>query len=74
MGTHGCGLTLSVVVCLLVPVHPASAQQIPPSYDFLTDARVSGALLVNSRPGSGGATALMRQSLSEVRPLRELLH
>jgi hypothetical protein len=68
MHTHRCGLTLSVVVCLLVLVRPAPAQQIPPGYDLLTDPRVSGALLVNSRPGSGGATALMQQSLSEVRP------
>jgi hypothetical protein len=68
MRAHGCGLTLSVVVCLLVLVQPAPAQQIPPGYDLLTDARVSGALLVNSRPGSGGAIALMQQSLSEVRP------
>ena len=67
MRTQGRGLTLSVVVYLLVLFHPAPAQQIPPGYDLLTDARVSGALLVNSRPGSGGATALMRQSLSEAR-------
>ena len=30
MRTHGCGLTLSVVVYLLMLVHPAPAQQIPP--------------------------------------------
>ncbi|MBP1679652.1 MAG: hypothetical protein H6Q29_1563, partial [Bacteroidetes bacterium] len=68
MRTHRCGLSLSVIVCLLIVAHPVPAQQIPPGYDLLTDARVSGALLVNSRPGSGGATALMKQSLSEVRP------
>ena len=68
MRTHRCGLSLSVIVCLLIVAHPVPAQQIPPGYDLLTDARVSGALLVNSRPGSGGATALMRQSLIEVRP------
>ena len=68
MHTHGCGLTLSVVVFVLVLVHPAPARQIPPGYDLRTDARVSRALLVNSRPGSGGATALMRRSLTEVRP------
>jgi hypothetical protein len=68
MRARECGLALSVVVCLLVLVLPAPAQQILPGYDLRTDARVSGALLVNSRSGSGGATALMRQSLSEVRP------
>jgi len=30
MRTYGCGLTLSAVVYLLVLVHPAIAQQIPP--------------------------------------------
>jgi len=30
MRAHGCGLTLSVVVGLLVLIHPAPAQQIPP--------------------------------------------
>ncbi len=68
MHMHRSGLSLSVVVCLLVLADPALAQQIPPGYDLLTDPRVSGALLVNSRPGSGGATALMRRSLGEVRP------
>jgi hypothetical protein len=66
MRTRRRGLTLSVVFFLLVLAHPATAQQIPPGYDLLSDPRVSGALLVNSRPGSGGATALMRQSLGEV--------
>lgn len=68
MRAQRCGLALTIVVCFIVLAHPAPAQQIPPGYDLLTDPRVSGALLVNSRPGSGGATALMRQSLIEVRP------
>ncbi len=68
MRTRGCGLCVSVVICLLVFVRPAPAQQIPPGYDLRTDPRVSGALLVNSRSGSGAATVLMRQSLGEVRP------
>jgi len=68
MRTHACGLSLSVFVYLLVLAHPVPAQQIPPGYDLRTDHRVSGAVLVNSRPGSGGATLLMRQSLGEVRP------
>ncbi len=68
MRIHRCGLSLSVVVYLLVLAGPALAQEIPPGYDLLTDPRVSGGLLVNSRPGSGGATALMQRSLGEVRP------
>jgi hypothetical protein len=66
MRTHACGL--GVFVYLLVLANPVPAQQIPPGYDLLTDPRVSGGLLVNSRSGSGGATALMRRSLGEVRP------
>lgn len=62
------GLTLSVVLFLLVLAHPATAQQVPPGYDLLADPRVSGALLVGTRPASAGATALMRQSLSELGP------
>ena len=62
------GLTRNVVFfVLLVLAHPATAQQIPPGYDLRTDPRVSGALLVNARPGSWGATALMRQSLGGLR-------
>jgi hypothetical protein len=55
------GLTLSVAVSLLVLVRPVSSQQIPPGYELLSDPRVSGALLVETRPDSGGASALMRK-------------
>jgi hypothetical protein len=67
MRTHACGLTLGVFVYVLVLVCPASAQPILPGDELLTIPRVSGGLLVNTRSGSGGATALMRRSLGEVR-------
>jgi len=60
MRTHGRVPTLSVNVCGLVSIHPAPTQQIPPGNKFLTNARVSGALLANTQSISGGAGAPMR--------------